>query len=263
MTRVISLCNQKGGVGKTTECFHLAGAAAREGLQVLVIDADPQGNLSSSLSLEDLDPETTGLADVLSDQADDTVTDVIVETPWPSIHLVPTTGSTLAAVRQELASMSLGREYRMREALAEVKADYDLVLIDCPPSLDLLTINAFAASDALVVVTEAARFAGEGLVQLLDTMRNVRTYCQSPSLHMAGLIFNKVEKTTSAQHWKLEITHAAQAIEVPIIEPEVPKRITLVETTQTGTRLDLSSDRRAHELVPIFDAHLRALMSRS
>lgn len=263
MTRIFSVVNQKGGVGKTSTTMHLAGAASLKGLRTLLIDADPQGNLTSVLGPDELTHETAGLADALSFNApEESLTDVIVSTRWEQVDLVPTTGATLAAVQQELGARSLGGNHVLREALAPLVDRYDLVLIDCPPSLDTLSVNAFTASDALVVVTDAARFGGEGLLQLFQTMQMVRQYCDRPDLRIAGAIFNAYDHRQNEQRkWYQEIVSVLEQMGVSEIYPPVPRRITLAACTSSGTRLDQSTDSRAGELAQIFDRHLDTLLS--
>lgn len=263
MTRTFACVNQKGGVGKTSTTMHLAGAASRRGLRTLLIDADPQGNLTSALGPDDLTHETAGLADALSFNApEETLSDVIVPSRWDHVDLVPTTGATLAAVQQELSARSLGGNHVLREALASLETAYDLVLIDCPPSLDTLSINAFTASDALVVITDAARFGGEGLLQLFQTMQMVRQYCDRPDLRIQGAIFNAYDhRQVEQRKWYSEIVSVLEQMGVPEIYPAVPRRITLAACTSSGTRLDQCTDSRASELVKIFDRHLDTLLS--
>ncbi|MFI5825501.1 ParA family protein [Streptomyces rishiriensis] len=262
MTHTFSIANQKGGVGKTTTTFHLAGAAAKRGLRTLVIDGDPQGNLTSSLDTGELTASSIGLADALSRNADETLADVIVPTQWEGVDLVPTTGGTLSAVEHELNTMSLGRTHRLSEELESVKGRYDLVLIDCPPNLGPLTINAFVASEQIVVVAKPELWSGTGLLSLFTTMQEVRRYCARPDLRFAGVIFNMYDnrETEQAKRYR-EITEAAEKMEIPILHPTVPRRVTVFETAIHGTRLDLSSDPRAAALAPIYDRHLEALLA--
>ena len=211
MAHTLAVANQKGGVGKTSTTFHLAGAAARRGLRTLVIDADPQGNLTSSLGPADLAADSVGLADALSPNTDETLSDVIVQTEWEGVDLVPTTGTTLAAVQQEIASLSLGREHVLRQRLELLGDTYELVLIDCPPSLDALSINAFTAASEVVVITHADKYAGEGLIKLAGTMSQVRQFCARPDLRIAGIIFNAYDPNVKEQaHWYREINAAAE-----------------------------------------------------
>ena len=116
--RILALCNQKGGVGKSTTLFQLARVAVLAGRRVLAVDNDPQGNLTSNITAEEVDAEQAGLADVLSTRADDTMRDVIVPGLWPGLDVVPTSGASLGNVRDELVIAGAGREVRLREALA-------------------------------------------------------------------------------------------------------------------------------------------------
>ena len=122
------------GVGKSTTTFHLARAAVLRGQRVLVVDNDPQGNLTAGAAAESVEEDQAGLADALSSRAPETIRDVIVRGVWPGLDVVPTSGVTLGYVRDELVIAGAGREGRLREALATVAADYDLILIDCAPS---------------------------------------------------------------------------------------------------------------------------------
>lgn len=263
MTRIFATANQKGGVGKTTTTMHLAGAASRQGMHTLIIDADPQGNMTSALAPQVTD-EHAGLADVLSSNAPDfqSMADAAVTSQWERVDLVPTAGVALAAVQKELATRPLGGNHVMREALAPVRGQYDLILIDCPPSLDALSVNAFTAADSLVLVTDAGKFGGEGILQLVNTMRDVRRYCDRADLTIAGAIFNGYNPHQNEQRsWYREISAVLEKMEIPEIFPPIPRRITLQACTGSGTRLDLSKDSRAAELVKVFDRHLDTLLA--
>ena len=121
--QILALCNQKGGVGKSTTTFHLARAAVQAGRRVLVVDLDPQGNLTTSIAAETVDDDQAQLADALSSRAPETLRDVIVPGLWPGLDLVPTAGVTLGAVRDELVIAGAGRESRLREALQAFSGD--------------------------------------------------------------------------------------------------------------------------------------------
>ena len=261
MTRILAFANQKGGVGKTTTTFHVAGAAAQRGIRTLLIDADPQGNLTDAIGPADLAPDTVGLADALSNNTPERLSDVIVPTAWEGVDLAPTTGGTLSAVEHELDTMTLGRTHRMSEALEEVREQYELILIDCPPSLGSLSINAFNAAQEIVVIAKPEMWSGTGLLQLFETMQSVRRYCARPDLRFAGLVFNHYDAREKEQlRWYREISAAAEKMEIPILHPPVPRRVTVFETAISGTRLDLSKDPRAAELIPIYDRILDSLL---
>lgn len=254
-TYVIAVCNQKGGVGKTTTTFNLARAAVRAGRRVLLIDADPQGNLTEIASAEPLPEGTAGLADVLSARVGDTIVDVIVPAVWGGASLVPTRGETLGDVRDEMVIAGAGREARLRTALATVVDDYDLVLIDCPPTLDQLTVNALTAADSVAVVTHSKLFSATGLGKLLDTITVVRD-SYNPRLHVGGVIINAHEaRTISGRHWLEEIETSG----VLILQPPVPKLAVINDAAEAGRGLDEWPSTEAHVLAKTYDHYLEAL----
>lgn len=257
--RILALCNQKGGVGKSTTTFHLARAAVRAGRRVLVVDNDPQGNLTSIAAAEAVDEDQAGLADALSSRAPETIRDVIVPGVWPGLDVVPTSGVTLGYVRDELVIAGAGREGRLRQALAQVAEDYDLVLIDCAPSLDQLTINGLTAADAVVVVTESKLFSANGLSQLLDTIDNVRQY-YNPQLTVAGVIVNKhEEQTVSGRTWLDELGQAAEGRGLRLLAPVVPKRVVISDAAEAARGLDEWGSAEAAALGAIYTDHLTAI----
>lgn len=254
--RVVALCNQKGGVGKSTTAFHLARAATRRGRRVLVIDNDPQGNLTFVASADPVEEDQAGLADALSTRAEESIRDVIVPGIWPGLDVVPTAGVTLGTVRDELVIDGAGREVRLRDALAEVAGDYDLVLIDCAPSLDQLTINGLTAADAVAVVTHSKLFSSNGLAQLLDTIESVRRY-YNPDLVVAGVIVNQHEENTvSGKTWLEELRAAAESRDLRLLSPPIPKRVVISDAVEAARGLDEWGSGEANTLASIYEAHL-------
>jgi chromosome partitioning protein len=163
-TRIFTVANQKGGVGKTTTTVNIAAALSMGGLRVLVIDLDPQGNASTALGVPHRD--TAGIYEVL--MGDTTITSVIQKVAgFPALDCVPSNAS-LANAEVNLVSM-VARELRLKEALDEIFPNYDYIFIDCPPSLGLLTINALAAARELLIPIQTEYYALEGLSQLLET----------------------------------------------------------------------------------------------
>ena len=163
-TRIFTVANQKGGVGKTTTTVNIAAALSMGGLRVLVIDLDPQGNASTALGVPHRD--IAGIYDVL--MGDSPITSVIQKVSgFPSLDCIPS-NSTLANAEVNLVSM-VARELRLKEALVEISPNYDYIFIDCPPSLGLLTINALAAARELLIPIQTEYYALEGLSQLLET----------------------------------------------------------------------------------------------
>ncbi|WP_363350480.1 AAA family ATPase [Methylocystis echinoides] len=187
--RVLVLANQKGGVGKTTTAINLGTALAAVGEEVLVIDLDPQGNASTGLGV-DRKSRTLSTYDVLLGES--SLADAIVETVVPRLSIAPST-LDLLGVELEIAG-DKDRAFRLKRALAELVAAelhdgrrYDYILIDCPPSLNLLTINALASADAVVVPLQCEFFALEGLSQLLSTVEQV-TRTLNPKLSIHGVV---------------------------------------------------------------------------
>lgn len=169
MTKVISITNQKGGVGKTTTAINLSAAIARKGQRVLLIDLDPQGNATSGLGIEKK-KEALSSYDVLIDEADPR--EAIVPTKIDTLFVLPSQ-IELAGAEVELVSI-VAREHKLKKVLEPIKEDYDFILIDCPPSLGLLTLNALTASDSILVPIQCEFYALEGLSQLMNTIRLVR-----------------------------------------------------------------------------------------
>ena len=168
LKRIVSIANQKGGVGKTTTAINMAAAIATKGHKVLVIDLDPQGNASTGLGISPDNREYTAY-DVLVDGID--INKAIIKTHVKNLSLI-TSNTDLSSADAELMN-DKGRLIKLRNAIEKVKG-FDYVFIDCPPSLNLLTINAFAASDSVLVPLQSEFYALEGLSQLILTVREVR-----------------------------------------------------------------------------------------
>ena len=164
--KVISITNQKGGVGKTTSAINIAYFIAKTGRRVLLLDFDPQGNATSGLGVDKNELENT-MADVISGDAN--LKDILIDTGYKGLKLAPAT-PVLANTEVELANVK-GRFTRLKNAIDTVREDFDYVIIDSPPSLSLLTVNGFIASNYLILPVQAEFYAMEGLGQLLESMK--------------------------------------------------------------------------------------------
>ncbi|MGJ9414416.1 ParA family protein [Aeromicrobium sp. CF4.19] len=257
--RIFALCNQKGGVGKSTTTFHLARAAVLQGRRVLVVDLDPQGNLTSVAAREAVEEDQAGLADALSTRAPEGIADVIVPGLWDGLDVVPTSGVTLGSVRDELVIAGAGREGRLVEALSKVADNYDLILIDCAPSLDQLTINGLTAAHGVVVVTHSKLWSANGLAQLLATIESVRDY-YNPKLGVAGIIINQhEEQTVSGRSWLEELRTAAEGRGLRVLDPLIPKRVVIADATEAARGLDEWGSAEATALGEIYAKHLSSI----
>ena len=194
-TRVLAVSNQKGGVGKTTTAINLGTALAAIGEKVLIVDMDPQGNASTGLGVPRENRRVT-IYDVVVDGR--SVDDAAVSTAVPGLFIIPA-DADMSGVEIEL-SQADRRSFRLRDALAsqgrEGQTRYDYVLIDCPPSLNLLTLNAMAAADAVLVPLQCEFFALEGLTQLMKTVDMVRQSL-NPSLEIQGLVLTMFDRRSA------------------------------------------------------------------
>ncbi|HVB76441.1 MAG TPA: ParA family protein [Candidatus Nitrosotalea sp.] len=189
--RTIAVVNQKGGVGKTTTVINLGAALAESGMQVLVVDLDPQSNATSGLGVDPRRSRPTTYR-LLSGESD--VDQVAVPTSTPGLYLLPAEVGLVGA-EIELASQP-EREFRLRRALEALSGGYGMVLIDCPPSLGLLTLNALAAADEILVPMQAEYFALEGLAHLVHTQRMVRLGV-NPELRLGGIAMTQFDARTT------------------------------------------------------------------
>jgi len=187
---VLALANQKGGVGKTTTAINLGACLAARGRRVLLVDADPQANTTAGLGLTA--PRARSIYEVVIEEA--TIEEVTLDTVQPYLWLVPS-ASDLAGAEVELVP-ARAREYRLRSALDAARSAYDVVIIDCPPSLSLLTINALSAAEQVIVPVQCEYLALEGLGQLIQTLDLVRRNLNQ-NLHLLGLLLTMFDGRTN------------------------------------------------------------------
>jgi chromosome partitioning protein len=247
-----AFANQKGGVGKTTVTLGLAVALASQNLSVLLIDLDPQASATKVLGVDVQERHT--IADVLLEPDRFRLPDVLVGTGW---------GFDLAPAETALASRESRRatadEFILRRQLVDV-VGYDIALIDCPPSLGLLTLNALTAASRLVVVTEASFLALQGTDELLETHELVRTH-YNRGLELAGVIVNRVERTVEHRESLVEIERYFGA--ELVWQPLLPKRTAVQDATRRGVPVGELARRPARELAVAFATLARRIeMSR-
>lgn len=183
MGQTLAIANQKGGVGKTTTTINLAASLAALQLRTLVVDLDPQGNASSGLGVVRGDIRHS-VYEVLAGTID--AREALLVTDFENLHLLPSK-TELAAAELELVTVEERREYFLKDALESLRDDFDYILIDCPPSLSLLTINALVAADAVLIPVQAEYYALEGLARLRDTIARVKQHL-NPALAIDGLV---------------------------------------------------------------------------
>ncbi len=226
MGKIITVANQKGGVGKTTTSVNLGSCLAYIGKKVLLVDIDPQGNATSGVGIEKADVDYC-VYDVLVDDLE--VKQVIKATNVENLQVIPAT-IQLAGAEIELVS-TISREVRLKRALEEVKDNYDYILIDCPPSLGLLTINALTASDAVLIPVQCEYYALEGLSQLLNTVRLVQKHLNH-ELAIEGVLLTMLDARTNLGLQVIE--EVKKYFQDKVYKTIIPRNIRLSEAPSHG-----------------------------
>ncbi|HHX69410.1 MAG TPA: ParA family protein [Gallicola sp.] len=192
MSKVLAIANQKGGVGKTTTNINLACGLANLGKRILTIDIDPQGNTTSGLGIDKEGQDIISIYDVLIKGED--IKKAILKTQVDNLDIV-TSNMQLAGAEVELVMMEF-REFRLKNSIESIRHEYDYIFIDCPPSLGLITVNAFTAADGVLVPIQCEYFALEGLTQLLGTIQRVKK-ALNPKLELEGVILTMFNARTN------------------------------------------------------------------
>ena len=225
--RVVALCNQKGGVGKTTSTINLGAALTEYGRRVLLLDFDPQGALSVGLGVQPHQLDRT-VYDVLMESSVG-LDDVLLKTNVPGMDLVPS-NIDLSAAEVQLVN-EVAREQTLARALAPALPDYDLVLIDCQPSLGLLTVNALTAADEVVIPLECEFFSLRGVALLIDTIEKVRERL-NPRLHIAGILATMYDSRTV--HGREVFARVVEAFGDTVFDTVITRTVRFPETTVAG-----------------------------
>lgn len=226
MSRVFAIANQKGGVGKTTTAINLAASLAANDIKVLVIDSDPQGNATSGLGVS----KTAGKPSIYHVLLGDTAPkDAVQPTEMEGLHLI-SADKNLVGASLELVDLPQ-REYRLRERIASIRDSYQFILIDCPPALDLLTLNALIASDAVLVPIQCEFFALEGVSELMDTIDRIREGFQHP-LEIAGILLTMFDDRTNLT--RQVANDLKEFFKDEVFQTVIPRSVRLAEAPSFG-----------------------------
>jgi chromosome partitioning protein len=224
--RVFAIANQKGGVGKTTTAINLAAALAANDVRVLVVDSDPQGNASTGLGVGK-DPNRHSLYHVLLDGV--SPREAIIATAFDGLDLIAG-DSNLVGANLELVDIA-NREFRLRERLAQIRGEYRFVVIDCPPALDLLTLNALLAADSVVVPIQCEFFALEGISALMDTIDRIRNSFNHP-LTIEGILLTMYDDRTNLT--RQVAADLKEFFGSQVFQTTIPRSVRLAEAPSFG-----------------------------
>jgi chromosome partitioning protein len=235
MGKILGVVNQKGGVGKTTTAINLSACLAIEGLNILLVDCDPQANATSGLGIP-RDDNRHSIYDVLVGNAP--AAQVILPTDIKNLWLLP--GSkNLTGANVELAGVE-GREVRLRDALAPIRGNHDLVILDCPPALDLLTLNVLVAANSLIVPMQAEYFALEGISELISTLERVQA-AFNPEISIEGVLLTMYDDRTNLAQQVTETLR--EYFKEKLFQTVIPRNIRLAEAPSHGKPVALYDSR--------------------
>ncbi|MBE5889496.1 MAG: ParA family protein [Lachnospiraceae bacterium] len=238
MGRIIAIANQKGGVGKTTTSINLSACLAEKGKKVLAIDLDPQGNMTSGLGVDKNEVENT-VYELMLDE-DMSINEAAIDTVVDKVKLVAS-NVDLAAAEIELIGRN-DKEYILQKKVDYIKDDYDFIIIDCPPSLNMLTVNAMTTADSILVPIQCEYYALEGLSQLMHTINLVQERLNS-RLQMEGVVFTMYDVRTNLSNQVVETVK--ENLDTKIYETMIPRNIRLAEAPSYGIPINMYDSKSA------------------
>ena len=228
MGRIIAVANQKGGVGKTTTTINLSAALAEMGKRVLVIDIDPQGNTTNGMGLDKTKLENTVYDLVLGDCK---IQEAIVHNVYERLDLIPANMDLAGAEVELVVNPKPNNSSILKDAISEVQDQYDFILLDCPPSLNILTINAFTAADGVMIPIQCEYYAMEGLTQMMKSIRLVRKRL-NPDLKVDGIVFTMYDARNNLSQQVVD--SVKEALTEHIYETIIPRNVRVAEAPSYG-----------------------------
>ncbi|SES07138.1 ParA family protein [Lachnobacterium bovis] len=237
MGRIIAIANQKGGVGKTTTAINVAACIAESGKKVLAIDLDPQGNMTSGLGVDKNEVENT-VYELMLDEC--SIQESIVESVVENLNII-SSNVNLAGAEIELLGIT-EKEYILKNAVDYIKEDYDFIIIDCPPSLNMLTVNAMTTANTILVPIQCEYYALEGLSQLMHTINLVQDRL-NPELEIEGLVFTMYDMRTNLSNQVVE--NVRENLDTKIYDTMIPRNIKLAEAPSYGLPINMYDKKSA------------------